>query len=64
MIDLERSGLPPHVIEYLGKLLIARGVAKAFLIREEYINYKKVNVLYLLIISDVRVYVIVNNALE
>jgi hypothetical protein len=40
--DLRAAGLPEHLVDYVEKLLIARGVLKAFLVREELVNYKKV----------------------
>eukprot|EP01134_Creolimax_fragrantissima_P003477 CFRG3477T1 len=36
------SGLPPYIVEYVRCEMYARGVVKAFLMREELINYKKV----------------------
>jgi hypothetical protein len=39
--DLRLAGVPDHLVDYIEKLLIARGVAKAFLVREELVNYKK-----------------------
>lgn len=40
--DLKAIGLPDHLIHYMECLLIARGAHKAYLIRRELVNYKKV----------------------
>lgn len=42
MKDLKVSGLPQHVVEYFGQLLIARGADQAFRTKMELVNFKKV----------------------
>jgi hypothetical protein len=40
--DMRSAGLPEHVVEFVEASLYARGAAKAFLMRTELVNYKKV----------------------
>jgi hypothetical protein len=40
--DLKAARLPTYLIHYIKSLLIARGAYKAFLMRRELVNYKKV----------------------
>ena len=42
--DLAGAGLPAYVVEYVKKLLIARGADQAFRTKVELVNYKKVMV--------------------
>lgn len=47
--DLYNANVPEHIIELVKASLYARGAAKAFLIRTELVNYKKVCALYIYI---------------
>lgn len=40
--DLNLIGLPSYIVDYMRCLLIARGANKAYTIRRELVNYKKV----------------------
>ena len=47
--DIERAGLPPHVVNFMQKLLIARGADQAFRTKAELVNYKKMMIQEILI---------------
>ena len=42
--DLAGAGLAPHVVDFVTKLLVARGADQAFRTKVELVNYKKVMV--------------------